>query len=142
MLMLLFYCGSACYALDCEPIIEIFPRITLKPLPGVKDHPCLSGLLNYGGKPVPVVDLCLLLEKRPCSDSMHTRLILVEFNQHLLALMAEKVTETAHLEKKMFVESGLQIKEMPFLKGIYHEGDKSIVLFDLEKLTKNLNGAL
>lgn len=138
MLMLLFYCGSECYALDCEPVIEIFPKVKLKPIPGLKNHASLVGLLNYGGKPVPVVDLCLLIEKRPCSDSMHTRLILIDRDQHLLALMAEKVTETADLKREQFVESGLQMKELPFLNGVYNADDKSILYFDLAKLSKSL----
>lgn len=142
MLMLLFYCGSECYALECEPVVEIFPKVKLKPIPGIKNHASLVGLLNYGGKPVPVVDLCLLIEKRPSSDSMHTRLILVNAGQHQLALMAEKVTETAHLEKDQFVEMGLQIKDLPFLNGVYSAGDKSILYFDLDKLCKSLNGVL
>lgn len=142
MLMLLFYCGAECFALDCEPVIEIFPQVKLKTIAGLKKHDCLVGLLNYGGKPVPVVDLCLLIDKRPSSDSMHTRLILVEIDKHLLALMAEKVTETAVLKKEQFMESGLKLKELPFLNGVYSSGDKAIQYFDLPLLMKSFQDIL
>lgn len=142
MLMLLFYCGSDCFALDCESIVEIFPKVKLQKIPGQNEKTCLAGLFNYGGKPIPVIDLCLYVDKRPCSNSMHTRLILVEVKQHLLAIMAEKVTETAELNREQFLESGLQLEGLPFLRGVYSKGDKAVQFFDLSIFCQSLNGLL
>ncbi len=143
MLLLLFYCGSECFALDCETIIEVFPKVKLKKIPGQSEKDAfLAGLLNYGGKPIPVIDICQMIEKRPCSHSMHTRLILVATESHLLAIMAEKVTETVDLSREQFVDSGLQLKGLPFLHGVYSEGDRSIQFFDLAVFCRSLNDIL
>lgn len=143
MLMLLFYCGSAGFALDCETIVEVFPKVKLKKIPGQGEKKAfLAGLFNYGGKPIPVIDICQLIEKRPCSDSMHTRILLIEKDGHLLALMGEKVTETLDLSKEQFIESGLKLEGLPFLRGVYSEGDRSIQLFDLPAFYQSLNGLL
>lgn len=125
--MLLFYAGQHCFALDAESIVEVFPKVTLNPIPG-QPEPYLAGLLNYGGKPIPVVDICQLIEKRPCSEAMHSRIILTDH----LALLAEKVTETADLDPDRFFPSGLTL--FPFLKGVYTEGERSIQRFDLAEL--------
>lgn len=143
MLLLLFYCGSACFALDCDTIVEVFPKVKLKKIPGQSEKDAfLAGLFNYGGKPIPVIDICQLIEKRPCSHSMHTRLILIEIESHLLAIMAEKVIETVDLAREQFVESGLQLEGLSFLRGVFSEGDRSIQLFDLAAFYRSLNGIL
>lgn len=140
--MLLFYCGSSCFALDCEPVVEVFPKVKLKSIPGQKDFAPLVGLLNYGGKPVPVIDICQIIEKRSCSDAMHARLILVATPSHLLAILAEKVIETIHLEKEQFITSGLQFERLAFLGGVYTEGERSIQLFDLPVFTQSIQAIL
>lgn len=45
--------------------------------------------------------------------------------------MAEKVTETQDLDPQQFLDSGLHLKGLPFLKGVYSEGEKPIQYFDV-----------
>ncbi len=143
-LTLLFYCGSDCFALDCEAVVELFPKVTLTKIPGQGEAaPYLVGLFNYGGKPVPVIDLCLLIEKRPCSDAMHSRLILVQTAQGpLLALLAEKVTETAEINRDRFIASGIQLEGLSFLGGVYNEGGRPIQRFDLDRFCQAIKAIL
>jgi chemotaxis-related protein WspB len=137
MFMLLFYCGDHGFALDSQSVVEIFPKVKLKKVPQAPDY--LAGLLNYGGTHIPVIDICQVIEKRPSSASMHTRLILVEASPNQrIAILAEKVTETIELEEAQFIDSGLHVEGLPFLKGVYSGEDRAIQLFDLPLFCQSL----
>lgn len=145
MLTLLFQIGPDRYALDSENIIEVFPKIKLKQLPRTEDY--VAGLINYGGIPVPVIDLPQLVTKRASSSAMHTRIILLQYTladigTHLLGVIAEKVTETKEMEKTSFKDSGIKVKDLPFLGGIYTEGETAIQLFKTDELFKYLKDIL
>lgn len=141
--MLLFYVGNEQYALDCDYIIEIFPKVKLKKLSHLPDY--VAGLMNYAGTPVPVIDVAQLIENHPSSSAMHTRIVLLnqsprEDETNMLALICEKVTATIDVEKSQFIDSGIKVKELPFLGGIYSHGEKSIQYFNVKELFKSLKG--
>lgn len=135
MLYLIFYCGNDCFALNCDQIVEVFPKVLLNKIPGHRDEvpPYLVGLFNYGGRPIPVFDLCLLIEKRPVQEALNSRLVLLENGGKYFALLAEKVIETMDLEPTQFIPSGLALEALPFLNGVYSQEERSIQLFELER---------
>jgi|688.fasta_scaffold27212_5 chemotaxis-related protein WspB len=137
MLMLLFQIGSDHYAIDANHIIEIFPKIKLKKIPLAQDY--IAGLVNYGGKTVPVIDLSQLVIKRPSDAALSTRIILVRHptivsENHLLGLIAEKVTGTKELEQGSFKHSGIKTDKFPFFGDVYSKGDTTVQLFKVENL--------
>ncbi len=140
MLMLLLYVGSECYALDACPIVEIIPKVHFKKIPHTADY--VSGLITYGGTPVPVIDMPQIIEKRPSSPAMHTRIIIVQQGEQLLGLIGEKVTTTVDLASEQFIRSGVQVKDLPFLGGVYRSGEQSIQFIQLDELYKFLHGTL
>jgi chemotaxis-related protein WspB len=75
MLLLTFTAGANRYAVDAAWVVELVPRVELRPVPHAPAF--LAGLLEYRGKVVPVIDLGLLLGADPCQDRLSTRIILV-----------------------------------------------------------------
>lgn len=135
MLMLLVCTSDYTYAISSSQITEIIPRVKIKKIPLVPEY--LVGQINFNGKPVPIADLSILVEGKPASLNMHTRIVLLQ-PQHekrtTFGIMAENVTETIDLKKEDFQESGLHPKKLPFFNGIFNEGAVSVQMIDVDKL--------
>jgi chemotaxis-related protein WspB len=76
MLLLTFTVGPNRYAVDVGRVIEVVPRVDLRPIPHAPAF--LAGLMAYRGKVVPVVELGLLLGTMPSRSCLSTRIILVD----------------------------------------------------------------
>jgi chemotaxis-related protein WspB len=141
MLMLLFHAGQNKYAIDCDYVIEVIPKVTLKEIP--HSPPNILGLLNYGGQPLPVVDLVQMIENRPVNSSLHSRIIVIQC-RHLkvdvqsFALAVEKVTETAEMDRDRFYKTGLEVVDLPFLDGLYTDERQTIQFIDIVVLAEYL----
>lgn len=144
MLMLLFCEGDERYACECDQIVEILPRVPVRPVP--QAPPYVSGLLTYRGLPIPVVDFSLLVGGRPSSSFLSTRIILfykdgLGGKTTYLAMIAERVTDTIDRDPAEFTETGVQLIDANFLGGILPD-EKGVIhyvvinkLFDsVEKL--------
>lgn len=141
MLMLLFYAGQNRYAIDCDFVIEVIPKVHLKEIPHSPKN--ILGLLNYGGQPLPVVDLVQMIENRPVNTSMHSRIIIVQCSQstaevQAYALAVERATETAEMDRDRFFKTSLQVGDLPFLDGLYSDESTTIQFIDVETLTDYL----
>ena len=107
MLFILFRLGREQYALEAVHVIEIVPRLPLRPQPGAPDF--VAGLLNFRGNPVPVLDLGTLTLGAPCADQLSTRIILIHYTlksgrKRVLGLIAEAVTDAVKKEPDRFVD--------------------------------------
>jgi chemotaxis-related protein WspB len=129
MLFLLFQLGADRYALEAARVAEILPLVQVRPLP--QAPPGLSGVINYRGRPVPVIDLCELALDRAAHSRMSTRIVLVECEAglgagSLIGLIAESVTATFRRERSDFVESGIANPATPYLGPVtvLHKGQE------------------
>jgi len=118
MLFLIFQLGSDWYALDTAHVVQVLPQVVWKRLP--QSVPGIAGVLNYHGKPVPLVDLTELLLGVPAQRQMSTRIILANYidrdgETRLLGLVAEQATETVRREKSDFIDPGVSADGAPFL---------------------------
>ncbi len=105
MLFILFRLGSERYALEASRIVEIIPRLPLRPQPGTPDF--VAGLLNFRGKVVPVLDLRTLTLGSACAEQLSTRIILIDYTlksgvHRMLGLIAEAVTDAVNKEPGEF----------------------------------------
>src|SRR4051812_23556435 len=75
MLLLTFTAGANRFAVDVARVVELVPKVELRPIPHAPAF--LAGLLGYRGRVVPVIDLGLLLGASACPDRLSTRIILV-----------------------------------------------------------------
>ena len=137
MLFLLFRLQDDCYALDASQIVEILPVCSIKKLSGAP--PGVTGLFNYHGAFVPVIDLSQLVLSRPARLRLSTRIILLRHsegntNPRLLALIAEHATETMRFEPADFVSPGIASKNSIYLGPIANGPRGSVQRIELNKL--------
>lgn len=143
LLMLLFYVGEKGYAIDTEAVVEVIPKIIIKPLLHVP--PYILGTITYGGTQVPVIDFPYLTESIRCKDSMHSRVFILSREREgappiQIGVLAEKITEAIEFDEEKISHSGVQIKEFPYFDGIIRAGSESIQLIDVNLLIDSMKG--
>lgn len=111
-----FELGGRQYVLPLAEIKEVLPMLAMRTLPKAPDY--IGGLINYHGQAVPVVDLCQLVNRRPCEARMSSRLLLVRIAAGLLALMVERAVDIVDLPVDAFAPAPVQVDETPYLDGI------------------------
>ena len=132
MLFLKFRIGSESYALDTTQIAEVLPLLEITRVPQTPAG--VAGLINYRGRPVPVIDMSELMLGEPGRPHISTRLILVRYGEHLLGLIAEQATETIRREAESFTDSGLASDAAPYLGPVTQDGGRLIRRIDVQKL--------
>lgn len=95
-----FVCGGANFALPVAPVVEILEMSEVAPLPRAPEY--LMGLIDRRGTSVPVVDLRRLLGHADLSDTMETRLIVLQLTPteapRMVGLRVDRVTEVTELD--------------------------------------------
>lgn len=138
MLLLLFNIGDGRYALTAEQIMEIVPLVKVKEVPLAPDY--VAGLMDYHGRPVPVIDLCRLLVRKPCETMLSSRIILVHYpttggRTSTLGLIAGQVTEAIKSDHSEIPPSGVLMDEALYQHhGAEAARDKMVQWFDLKKM--------
>ena len=118
MLFILLKSGNGWYALDTRPVVEVTPRVELRPCPGAPAY--LAGLLRYRGTCVPVIDFSRLVNASPAPANLGCRILLLRYasrdgRERLLGLMAEAAIETVHKQDSDFNQDGVSPDALPCL---------------------------
>ncbi len=160
MLLLTFTAGANRYAVDVARVVELVPRVALRPVPHAPAF--LAGLLGYRGAVVPVVDLGVLLEAPPCPDRLSTRIILVNAtpgeahqsvpdrhnpaehggparpdvsaDRDLLGLIAERVSDLITVRPDQLKPAAVQVRQAPYLGTIIQTDEGIVQLIVVEKV--------
>jgi chemotaxis-related protein WspB len=114
MLFVVFQLGQDRYALDARQLVEILPLMEVKHLPLAPAG--VSGMLDYYGVALPVIDLTAMALGRPAAERISTRVLVTELaNGQRLALVAERAQELLHREPADFVATGVAVDAAPYL---------------------------
>lgn len=138
MLFMQFIIDDARYLLEAKDIIEIVPYANLKRIP--KAPPYVAGLLNYRGDTVPVIDICYLMSGKLCELKLSTRIALVNYQNSdtgestCLGLLIERLTETVRFNEEDFSDSGVNLKDDPYLGKVTIDGDCIVQLVNIRKI--------
>ncbi len=138
MLFLVFQLGSDRYAIDASQVVEVLPLINCKCVPHAPAG--VSGIIEYRGAPVPLIDLTDLAFGRPSRKWMSTRIIVVNYRSdsstrdYLLALVAEQAIQTVRRSEEEFVHSGLTVVESPYLGAVAADPAGTIQRIDVQHL--------
>ncbi len=137
MLLLLFEIGNGRYALDINRIIEIVPLVKLKKIPKTPDF--ISGLMNYRGEGIPVIDLCQLVDSVAFEDALSTRIIVINYSienevDKPLGLIANNVTETVRTKLNKPPPTGVLMDKSLYEGEVTPETTDMIQWFDTKKM--------
>ena len=129
MLLLLFQAGGQLYGLDTGPVMEVAPYPECTPLARAPAY--VSGLAQWRGHTVPVIDLSALIDGTPAAPLLSTRLIVVEYVQRdgqsqALGLVAEKAVEILQVDARECEPSKVGVPEAPYLNGTLEQGGRLI----------------
>jgi chemotaxis-related protein WspB len=114
ILFLVFQLGKDSYALASDQVVEVLSRFEVNPFPEAPHG--VVGLLTYRGTPVPVIDLNLVASDQPLASQSGTRIIVVRYPDapdQLLALLAERATETLRCRPEDFMEARTDTRKNP-----------------------------
>jgi chemotaxis-related protein WspB len=141
MKVLVFSIGADRYGLRLGAIVRVLPAALLRQLPLAP--PCVAGLMDLHGEPVPVIDLSRLAGVTPRQVWFDTRIILVDYKVgddeagnngavRPLGLMAEHVLGIETLIEAALTDSG--IRAAPFLGQVAATGAGMLQLVELDQL--------
>lgn len=141
VLLLLFSAGGQLYAMESSRVVEVIPRVGLRPLVNQPAH--VAGVFNYRGVVAPVVDLCLLIHGHLCGGHLSSRIVVVSHGNgtaspRLVGLLAEGVTDTLTRPLSAFHQGGLASADRPYLAGIALDDRGMVQLLDLDRLLGHL----
>ncbi len=136
MLFLLMQLDGNRYALDVDQVAEVLPLVALNAVPHAAQG--IAGMVDYGGVPVPVIDLSLVLVNRSAHRRLSTRLVIVHYRgserQHLLGLIAERATEMVRRDPVDFRDSGIDAASRPRLGPVALDAGGPIYRLDVGAL--------
>jgi len=135
MLLLTFETGSERFATPAVDVLEVVPVVELKPIPLAE--PWVAGVFDYRGLMTPVIDLCQVLQRRPCALSMSSRIMIVRHGggtERPLGLVAERVTRMVNLDPATFQDAGVEVPAAPYLRGVGRDEYGLLQLVDQETL--------
>lgn len=145
MLLLIIEAGGARYSVSASRVVEVIPVPLLRPVPRTSD--CIAGVFSYHGTVVPVIDVSMLLSKRPARQRLSTRILLVNFQPSrstepvLVGLMAEHATETVNCKREEFQSAGFQGAGKLYAGRMLIRSDGLIQELDVDSLlAAQLNG--
>jgi chemotaxis-related protein WspB len=146
MLLLTFRAAENLYAVDVTRVVEVVPRVELRRLPHAPAY--LTGLFDYRGAVVPVIDLAILLGLDPCRDRLSTRIILVDLRpgethrdgpsspsrRRLVGLVAEHVSDVASVTPEQVISPPMNLPQAPYLGAIVEVGQEMTQLIIADHL--------
>jgi chemotaxis-related protein WspB len=138
MLLLMFQVADQHYAVDADRVVEVVPRVELRPIPHAPEF--LVGLFGYRGTVVPVVDLGLLLGSEVCRSRLSTRIILVDVTgrsrarRSLLGLIAEHVYDVRTVRNGQVLTPPMPLEQSPYLGSIVQTEDGLAQLIDVGRV--------
>lgn len=136
-MMVGFYLGQERYAIECTRIVEVVPRVTTRPIPHAPTY--VTGMMEYRGQLLPVIDLCQIALGRACENHFSTRILLVNYRtpdgrSALLGLLAERVNEVVRCQVGAFCSTHIHNSAAPYLGRLAREEQGLLQCIDVDHL--------
>ena len=128
--------GKEGYVINTNRIVEIVPFAYLRVVPHAPAY--LTGIFNYRGETIPVIDLCQMVYGRPSEDKISTRIIIVRIGDDRLmrriGFLVEGVLDTKKYEEGKFSATGLNLANGEYLGRVINDDDIIMQELDLNSL--------
>ena len=112
-LFLVFYIGDERYALAATDVVEVLPRLPLKPI--AQAPAWVAGVFAYRDRMIPVIDISAMTFGTEAVARTSTRLVLVNYRGQLLGLLLEQASDTLRCDPADFQPYGLDNRDAPYL---------------------------
>lgn len=135
MKVLVFHIGAQRYGLHLAGIGQVLPAAALRELPLAP--PCVAGLLDLHGAPVPVIDLDRLAGIAPSPPHYDTRIVVAHYalddgSLRALGLLAARVQGVQEIEPGLLLDAG--VRGAPFLGQVVSSDGAMLQLVEVGQL--------
>jgi len=120
------------FAVDIEYIVEIIPLVTIEKI--IDANPQLSGVINYRGVLIPIVDLKKFFYNENSSFLLSTRIIIYNYKEQVIGLIVENLTDTLELDQNELIKDTQILSGSNYIKSYFIEDDKTIKMIDVMKI--------
>lgn len=137
MLLVMFRSGGNLYAVDARRVVEVVPRVALRPVPHASIW--MLGLLSYRGRIVPMIDFGALTGAPAARDVLSTRAIVansigLDGAPALVGLVAEDVSRVKTVEEAKVLKPGPRRGAAPYLGAVLRLDEGLVQLVDVDRL--------
>jgi chemotaxis-related protein WspB len=149
MQLLTFTIAGQPYAIPSKRVIEVLPLVPARPVPGMPGY--VTGLFNYRGQLLPLIDLGTRIAAAPPPRRLSTRVIVVEFPAGAgveagaaglarMGLVAENVISIRSVEGESSPLATMALPHAPYLGRILRLEERTgtdattVQLIELERL--------
>jgi len=133
MLFLRFEIDGSLYGLASEDIVEIVPKVPLRPIPSAP--PSIPGCFKYRGSIIPVVDISKMAGSAQSTSALSSRIAVVRYGAgRLLGVLLESATETMRIDEKSLESPCVKTDDARYLGRIGAEDGKIVQLIETGKL--------
>ncbi len=131
-----FSVGDEQFCIDILKVQEIIRMVDITKIPNAPEY--VEGIINLRGKVIPVIDF-----RKRCNlgaetewDKQHTRIVVAAIGERTVGLVVDKVSQVLKLEQANIASTPDVVKgfNSDFISGVGKNGDKLLILLDLEKL--------
>ncbi len=134
--LVLFRLERQTYALPIEQVRQIIEMVTITPIPQVNHS--VSGMINFHGMTVPVVNLRKHLGMAEQPLRLHTPIIIVNIGGRMVGLVVDEVQDVQAFSRTQLINPRAVLPEelgsVPILLGMVQTGSSMIMALDLEHL--------
>lgn len=134
MLAVTFRVADAAYAIRCDHIVAIIPRVELRPV--AQGSAWLKGVFAYRSELTPVVDLCQLIGGYACPERLSSRIALVRCaangGARTVGLLAEHMTEARRMHGQLVAAP--PVTPLPYFGPVLLEDGEPLQFLNVDAL--------
>ncbi|WP_347491434.1 chemotaxis protein CheW [Desulfoscipio sp. XC116] len=131
--IVVFSVSDQFWGIDIASVYEIIRLEKITPIPQAPAY--VEGVINIRGQVVPAVNLNVLFSAGALERTDNSRMIVVETEHNKFALIVDAVYEVRKISPDMIKPAPAAISQnQQYLQGIILDGEKLIVLVNLNKL--------
>lgn len=131
---LTFYLGKEVFGIEISYVTQIIGLQKIDRLPDSPDY--VKGIINFRGKIIPVIDMCLRLKEKSKPYTDRTCIIVTDIMDAAVGFIVDMVDEVVTIADESIVPpprlgTGFH---SGFIKGIGRDGDSIRLLLDCKQL--------
>jgi purine-binding chemotaxis protein CheW len=132
VMLLVFRMDGREHALPIEHVVEVLLMVAITP--GPDGPPWVSGVINFRGRVIVLVDVRVRLGAPRRAPDVSTPIIVVQTGKTVAGLVVDEVVEVLALRSEAVDAPDRAIPVSPAVCGVAREGDRLILVLDRERL--------